>query len=132
MYFLDTNTCIYFLNGKFEKLKAKVLGTSPAQIKIPSVVKAELLFGAYKSKLRDSNLEKLEAFLQPFEVVSFGEQDSYQYASIRHLAEVSGKVVGPNDLLIASTVLLHRGILVTNNSKEFSAISGLVLENWAE
>lgn len=132
MFFLDTNTCIYYLNGKSENIKKCVLENSPLDIKIPSVVKAELLLGAYKSKKKESNLEKLEAFIQPFEIVSFDDRVSYEYASIRQKTEGAGKVVGPNDLLIASIVKFYQGILITNNIREFEVIKGLKLENWLE
>ena len=132
MYFLDTNTCIYFLNGTYESIKKKILDTSPVEIRIPSVVKAELLLGAYKSKKKDSNLEKLEAFIQPFEVTPFDDQVSYEYASIRKVTEETGKLVGPNDLLIAAIVKFHQGIIVTNNISEFSVVQGLQIENWVK
>jgi len=53
MYFLDTNTCIYFLNGKYQYIKKKILSTPPNEIAIPSIVKSELIFGAYKNKWVD-------------------------------------------------------------------------------
>lgn len=131
MYFLDANTCIYYLKGKFPNVKARILALSPDEIKIPSVVKAELLLGAYKSSQRESNLEKIEAFLKPFEIKPFDDLVSYVYAEIRGIAESSEKVVGPNDLLIAATTKFHNGVLVTNNTREFSMIDGLQLVNWA-
>ncbi|MFZ2633427.1 MAG: type II toxin-antitoxin system VapC family toxin [Desulfosalsimonadaceae bacterium] len=132
MYFLDTNTCIYFLNGTYQHIKKKILSTPPNEIAIPSVVKAELIFGAYKSKNRDGNLEKVEKFLEPFEIVSFNDMMTYVYADIRYKTETIGCNVGPNDLFIASIVKFHEGILVTNNEKEFKRIEGLEIENWAE
>ena len=77
MYFLDTNTCIYFLNGKYEHIKSKILSTPPNEISIPSIAKAELLLGAYKSKRRKENTEKVEKFLEPFEVVPFFDLITY-------------------------------------------------------
>ncbi len=130
MYFLDTNTCIYFLNGQSERIKNKILSTPPIEIKIPVIVKAELLLGAFKSAKRDGNTAKLEAFLQPFEVVGFSDQMLYTYADIRSKAEKAGKPVGPNDLLVAAIVILSQGILITNNITEFEHIDGLVAENW--
>ena len=132
MYFLDSNTCIYFLNGSSESIRKKVLSTPPVDIKIPSVVKAELLLGAYKSKTPQRTLEKLEEFLEPFEVHPFDDTTCYEYAAIRKQTEEEGKVVGPNDLLIASIVRFHHGILVTRNIKEFSRINDLIVENWWE
>lgn len=130
MYFLDTNTCIYFLNGKYESLRAKILSTPPNEISIPAIVKAELLLGAYKSQKKKENVEKVEKLLEPFEVVPFFDLISYVYADIRNETEKIGTNVGPNDLLIASIVKFHDGILVTNNVKEFARIKGLKIENW--
>lgn len=132
MYYLDTNTCIYFLNGKYESIRLKILSTSPNEIAIPSIVKAELLLGAYKSKNRKGNIEKVERFLEPFEIVSFDDVMTYVYADIRYKTEKRGKNVGPNDLFIAAIVKFNEGILVTNNDKEFSKIEGLKIENWVK
>jgi tRNA(fMet)-specific endonuclease VapC len=131
MYFLDTNTCIYFLNGKYAYIKSKILSTPPNQISIPSIVKAELLLGAYKSKKRKENTEKAERFLEPFEIAPFFDLVTYVYADIRNETEKKGENVGPNDLLIAAIVKFHDGILVTNNIKEFERIKGLKIDNWA-
>ena len=131
MYFLDTNTCIFFLNGSSPSIKDKLLSVSPYQIKISSIVKAELLLGAYKSRYKQNNLEKVEAFLEPFEIVPFDDQASYVYAEIRSKTEISGRNVGPNDLLIASVTLFYDGTLITNNVKEFKNIDGLKIEDWS-
>ena len=130
MYFLDANTCIYYLNGKYESIKRKIISTPPNQIIIPSLVKAELLLGVYKSKKRKENTEKLERFLEPFEIAPFFDLVTYVYAEIRNQVEKEGKSVGPNDLLIAAIVKFHEGVLVTNNVIEFKRIKGLKVENW--
>lgn len=132
MYFLDTNTCIYFLNGKYEFIKDKILSTPPNEIQIPAIVKAELLLGSYKSKKRKDNIEKVEKFLEPFEIIPFIDLITYTYAEIRSEMEIKGEVIGPNDMLIASIVKFHDGILITNNTKEFKRIKGLKLDNWAK
>jgi len=49
MYYLDTNICIYFLNGRYESIKAKILSTPANEIAIPSIVKAELLSAPIKA-----------------------------------------------------------------------------------
>ncbi|TXT43467.1 MAG: PilT protein domain-containing protein [Spirochaetes bacterium] len=130
MYYLDTNTCIYFLNGNYESVKVKILSTGPNEIAIPSIVKAELLFRAYKSINKKNNIEKIVKFLEPFEIVAFDDSMSQTYAEIRYKAEKIGEIVGPNDLFIAAIVKFREGTLVTNNDKEFRRIEGLKIENW--
>jgi tRNA(fMet)-specific endonuclease VapC len=41
-------------------------------------------------------------------------------------------IVGPNDLVIASTVLAHQGIMVTHNVREFRRIPALQVSDWTE
>ena len=132
MYFLDTNTCIYFLNGRSESIRKKILMTPPLEIAIPSIVKAELILGAYKGQFPDKTLEKLEKFLQPFEVVPFDDQAAYRYAEVRSKLEKEGRIIGPNDLIIAALALNHDAVLVTNNVIEFTRVEGLQIENWKE
>lgn len=130
MYFLDTNTCIYYINGKYESIRDRILSTPPVQIRIPAVVKAELLLGAYKSRNKTDTLKKLNIFLNAFEIESFSDDMTYIYADIRSNLEQNGNIIGANDLFIASTVMCRNGILVTNNIKEFARIKSLRIENW--
>lgn len=129
-YYLDTNTCIYFLNGSYLSVREKILNTSPDLIVIPSIVTAELVFGAYKSKKRDVTLNKVKEFLSPFEIIPFTDPMTYVYADIRSFLEKKGSPIGPNDLFIVATVLTNNGILVTHNTREFSRFAGLKIEDW--
>jgi len=131
-YFLDTNICIYFLKGTYPGLLSKIMSFQPADIKIPAIVKAELLYAVEKSSKRDENLNKVSAFLMPFEIAAFGDFAAVHYGQIKTSLKKSGTTIGPNDLLTAATVIAEKGILVTNNIKEFSRIPGLSLENWTE
>jgi len=75
-------------------------------------------------------LEKVEKFLQPFEIIPFEDQICYHYADIRSFLEHKSEIIGPNDLLIASIARFHNAILVTNNIKEFNRVPDLLTENW--
>jgi tRNA(fMet)-specific endonuclease VapC len=104
----------------------------PSQVKIPSMVRAELLHGAAKSAHPKRNHELVELFLTPFEVVAFDKEASAVYAQIRSNLERAGSIIGFNDLIIAATVMAHSGSLVSANVREFKRIQGLHLETWAE
>ena len=129
-YFLDTNTCIYYLKGSSPKIAGRLRRTSPNRIKIPAVVKAELLLGAQKSERRERVLESLGEFLMPFEVMPFGDESTSHYAEIREDLEHRGLPIGPNDLLIAATAVANGLTLVTANTDEFARVIGLSIENW--
>ncbi|MBI4605879.1 MAG: type II toxin-antitoxin system VapC family toxin [Planctomycetes bacterium] len=129
-YFLDTNTCIFALKGNRPALEHRFRSVSPADIKVPVIVEAELRFGAEKSRRKRETLSAIEVLLSAFEVVPFTCQATRHYAQIRADLERKGTPIGPNDLIVAATVLCAGGILVTNNVAEFERVSGLPIEDW--
>jgi tRNA(fMet)-specific endonuclease VapC len=128
--FLDTNICIYFLKGKFPLLLEQLKNKTPADIRIASIVKAELLLGAYKSNNPKKTEQKVTDFLLPFSIIPFDDEASIIYSKIRGSLEKRGQIIGPNDLILAATVLANDGIMVTNNEVEFRRIKELKIENW--
>jgi len=129
-WFLDTTTCVYFLKGIHPEVRTALLAKSPAQVVIPALVAAELLFGADRSAHPRRNEERVRAFLAPFTVAPFDADAAAHYAHIRAVTEHAGTLVGPNDLMIAATVLARHGILVTHNLREFRRVPGLRVESW--
>lgn len=132
MYFVDSNTCIYFMNGKYPSVREKFLAILPKEIKISAVVKSELLLGAFKSQTREKTTEKVERFLKPFEVVDFTNEMAYDYAELRKDLEKDGTPIGANDMFIAATALHERATLITHNIDEFSRVKGLKIVDWVE
>ena len=129
-YFLDTNIISYIIKGKYPKI-IEHLKRIPAQsIVIPSVVKAELEFGARNSGMYEKIIVPYMTFLEPFDVKDFDSDASYYYGLIRQELSEEGTPIGPNDLLIASTVMAHNGTLITHNTKEFTRIDDLRVEDW--
>jgi len=132
IYFLDTNICSYYLKGKYEKLFYKIQSQQPANLKIPSIVKAELYYGAEKGSNPDKTKKIIFDFLLPFEIIPFGNDESIVYSKIRAGLEKKGRIIGPNDLIIASIVIANNGVLITNNEKEFKNVSELKIQNWTK
>jgi tRNA(fMet)-specific endonuclease VapC len=132
MYFLDTNTCIYYLKGKYKSIEDNFKFVPRYEIKIPVIVKAELLYGIEKSKLKEENRKIYNRFIESLEITNFTDEALNHYAKIRVELEKNGNIIGANDLLIASIVLANNGILVTHNTKEFEKVSGLEIEDWVK
>jgi len=130
-YCLDTNTCIYHLNNSAPKLSERLEKMSFRDIKIPSMVAAELFYGAEKGAKREYNFKIIEAFLSLYEILHFDERAARVYAATRAELERRGQVIGGNDLVIAAIALSNDAVLVTHNIDEFSHVKGLKLEDWA-
>lgn len=130
MYLLDTNTCIHFMNGTSQAVKRRFQQCSPSEIAVCSVVKAELLFGARHSQRVEANLQKLKLFFAPLQSLPFDDRCAEEYAQIRADLTRQGKLIGPNDMLIAAIARAHDAILVTNNTHEFERVANLRLTDW--
>lgn len=132
MLLLDTNACITWMRGgntRFEHL-AMVRPLEMGGVSLCSVVRAELLFGAYRSARREENLKRTHSFLDGFRSFPFDDESALRHALIRSELAARGQLIGPNDLLIAATALAHGATLVTHNTAEFSRVPGLLLEDW--
>lgn len=130
MFLLDTNVCIRILNGSSPSVAARLQTTSPADVRLCAVVKAELVYGARRSGRVDQNLRLLRRFFQPIVSLPFDDRCAEEAAFIRLDLERSGRPVGPNDLLIAATARAHDLVLVTHNTREFGRVAGLRIEDW--
>ena len=129
-FLLDTDTCIYALNGS-ERVLERMLSHPPAAISVSVITEGELRLGASKSAAPIKTLRKLESFLRPLGRLEFNSDDSIAYGHVRAKLERAGKPIGPLDTLIGAHAVSRRLTLVTNNVREFSRIAGLSIENWA-
>ncbi|MDR3237821.1 MAG: type II toxin-antitoxin system VapC family toxin [Spirochaetia bacterium] len=129
MYYLDANICIYFLKGKYQPLQDKFRAISPNKIKIPAIVRGEIMVSVEKGA-KGITRELWNNFFDAFEIVAFDDVAAKQYSIIRADLEMNGKKIGPNDFIIAATVLVNNGILVTHNTNEFKRVPNLIIEDW--
>lgn len=132
IYLPDTNAWIRLLNPGKNLVKDRFLAADVSKIRLCSVVKAELYFGAMKSSRTNENLELLDALFVNFTSLAFDDDAARNYGQIRSELSRQGAPIGPNDLLIASIAIAHKAILVTHNTREFARVSDLKIEDWEE
>ncbi len=129
-WLLDTNACIRYLNGRAPVLRDQIDATEPSAIFVCSVVKAELYFGAGRSKNPQRTLAEQKRFLSRFMSLAFDDRAAEEYGRVRAELTLRGTPIGPNDLLIASIAISNDITLVSHNTAEFSRVTGLRLEDW--
>ena len=132
MYLLDTNACIRLLNRSSEPLVARLESKRPSEVRLCSIVKAELAYGARKSGRPAENLRVLREFFEAFRSLPFEDNCSEPYGRIREELERAGTPIGPYDLMIAATAIANDLTLVTNNTSEFGRVVGLRCEDWEQ
>lgn len=131
-YMLDTNICIYVIKHKPEKVLRKLQTIHPEDVCISSVTYAELVHGVEKSAAVEKNRLALSMLLANMEILDFDAQAADCYGKIRADLEKKGRPIGPLDMMIAGHGQSLGYTVVTNNVKEFSRVSALRIENWAE
>ncbi len=128
-YLLDTNTCIYFLNGN-ESLKKKFGEIGISSLSISNCVLAELYFGAYRSKKVEENVKHIELFKKNLTILSDSEESASLFGKIKAELRSKGTIIEDFDILIASIAISNNRILITNNTEHFERIEGLNIQNW--
>jgi len=130
MYLLDTNTCIFIMNGKAPQVLARLRSAIAKKIYISSITVAELQYGVYNSQNIERNRISLTEFIAPFSILNFDDDDAEEFGKIRSYLKQNGIMIGPYDMLIAAQAISKKLIFVTNNTGEFSRIKTLTMEDW--
>jgi tRNA(fMet)-specific endonuclease VapC len=107
--------------------KLKQLGEGAACVSV--IISAELPFGARRinSARVDSNILRI---LSVIPALPLEPPVDDVYAGVRSDLQAKGTVISPNDMLIAAHALTLDLTLVTANTREFSRVPGLRVENW--
>lgn len=132
-HLLDTNSWVNYLRrGTASKVTARLATAPQGSVFLCSVVLAELIYGALHSgpTHRAANLLRVATLRQDFVSLPFDDAAVEEYGKIREYLVALGTPIGPNDLMIASIALANQLTLVTHNTKEFSRVPGLALEDW--
>lgn len=130
-YLLDTDVLIELERRTPQALFAQV-SAHAGQLFVSSISVAELQFGVAKSRNPAHMREALEALLTQLNILDFTTQDAVHAGEIRESLRREGKPIGPNDMLIAAQALTRGLVMVTGNTREFSRVAGLRVENWLE
>ena len=129
MYFLDTNTISYLLEGNTAVLQEYLLARETDVIRVPDIVYYEVYRGLL---YRDSRklMKAFTAFSEELGIVSISRSDFEKAAVIYAELRKSGMTIDDDDILIAAMAVNHDAILVTHNTRHFSTIKDLRIETW--
>jgi len=130
-YLIDTNIIIYSLKNNVIVQENFIRNKNiPKSISI--ITYGELLYGAKKSMQVEKNLAVTYRIKELFTIISVDLPIIETFTDLKSKYGKVGIVIEDFDLLIAATALTNNQILVTNNTKHFDKIDGLVLENWSK
>lgn len=130
-YLLDTCICIYLLRGKYHE--DELIDEKGIQnCSISEITVAELKYGEAYARLKGGNKNKrqsIDNFLSAINIIPVSVAfDKYAHEKAR--LRMAGTPVQDFDLLIGTTAVAKRMVLVTENLADFKNITGIELENW--
>lgn len=130
-YLLDTNICIYCINSKPPIVIQRVNSEPASDIVICSITKAELLAGAALSKRPQGTRNEQLAFFTKYRSLPFDDAAAAYYGQIDARLKNIGTRIGPLDTQIAAIAMANDLTVVTHNTRHFSRIPMLRIEDWA-
>ncbi|MEK7413639.1 MAG: type II toxin-antitoxin system VapC family toxin [Planctomycetota bacterium] len=130
-YLVDTNTAIFFFNGKTNVINHWQSKT-PAEVKICAITLFELHVGSTTSSKPDVRLNHINTFLKYIDVLPIGPEEAAIAANLVGIHQKMGRPMGSLDSLIASAAVTHNLVLVTNNTKHFEHVPGLTCVDWTK
>jgi tRNA(fMet)-specific endonuclease VapC len=127
-YLLDADTVSYALRGQ-GRVAARLLEHPPSDVCISSITLAELRFGAETRKSQKLR-RAIRSFVKDVAVVPFDAAAAERFAEVAADLAASGTPIGAFDTLVAAQALSLRLTVVTNNTRHFTRVAGLKVENW--
>jgi tRNA(fMet)-specific endonuclease VapC len=120
-FLLDSNICIYLLEGLSDEARVRAEQCSPGEIVTSAIAYAEVMRGLDPSNERGT--ADVGAFFRIVEVVAFDGAAATRYSDVPFKR-------GRFDRLIAAHALALGLTLVTNNERDFGDVPDLAIENW--
>ncbi len=125
---LDTDTVSYALKGEGD-VGAHLVQRRPAELCMSSISLSELRFGADARRSRRLH-GLIDNFVASVRVAPFGGDEAAAFGKLASHLVRKGTPIGQFDTLIAAHALALGVTLVTNNTRHFSQVPKLRLENW--
>jgi tRNA(fMet)-specific endonuclease VapC len=126
---LDADTVSYALRGQ-GRVAARLLEHQPSGLCISAITLAELNFGA-QAKRSQKMHRAIRSFTKDVAVVAFDEASAERFGVVAAALSTRGQPIGLYDTLVAAQALALGVTIVTNNTRHFSRVPGLAVENWA-
>ncbi|HEX4693480.1 type II toxin-antitoxin system VapC family toxin [Sphingomonas sp.] len=120
-YLLDSNICIYLLEGLSEAARRRVEQHQPGELVTSAIAYAEVVRGLDLANAAAANL--VEALFRVVLIQPFDRAAANAYRTIPFKRGRFDRLIGAHALALDLT-------MVTNNEDDFRDIPGLRLENW--
>jgi len=128
-FMLDTNAASAAMRGT-AGLDQRLAQLDPSQWCISAVTRAEIRYGAALRPDATQLARRIEAFFEAAPTAPWDEVAADMHGRLRAELRRRGTPIGDFDEMIAAHALALGSVLVTDNTRHFERVDGLVIENW--
>ncbi|MDU7840788.1 MAG: type II toxin-antitoxin system VapC family toxin [Pantoea sp.] len=133
IYMLDTCICSFIMREQpdavLQRLAQAVLRNQ--RIVVSAITYSEMRFGATAPKASPRHIELVDAFCARLDAILPWDRAAVDATTdVKVALRLAGTPIGPNDTAIAGHAIAASAVLVTNNTREFERVPGLMLEDW--
>ena len=132
MYMLDTNAVIMAIRHPDWKVLPRIEQHIGGGVCISVITLGEMEYGARKSDDPEMTRLGLYQFLAGIPVMDFDSKAAQHFGDIYGDLDMRHMQIGDRDSLIAAHARSLGCTLVTNNTREFSRVKGLKIEDWSK
>jgi tRNA(fMet)-specific endonuclease VapC len=129
LYVLDTNTVSAALKGN-PALDRRLQDLPSARWCISAITRSELRFGIARRPEAVRLAQVVEAFLLLARTEAWNARAADVHGRLRARLASNGRRIGDFDEMIAAHAIALGAILVTDNTRHFSRVPDLRVENW--
>jgi tRNA(fMet)-specific endonuclease VapC len=121
LFLLDSNICIYLLEGRSDLTRDRLQECAPGEVITSSIVFAEVMRGIDRANA--GAIASADHFFQLIEPLPFDQAAAESYLRIPFRRGRFDRLIGAHALVLGVT-------LITANEADFSDIPGLKIEDW--
>ncbi len=132
MYLMDTNVLSELIKKRPNPIFLTNLGNTPADALFStSICIMELRYGALKRGNPQALWAKIEQhILSKIRILPFSYKEAIKAGELLYHLYSIGQTIGIEDIMIASIAICNGLTVVTANTKHFSRVPDLKIENW--
>lgn len=132
MYLLDTNILSELIKKRPNpSLLRHLQSRAPQDFFTSAICVLELRYGSALRHNFESFWARIEEqIISRVTVIPFGHEEALVAGDILSTLKKKGQLIGLEDILIGATALANRLTVVTGNTRHFTKIRGLSVENW--
>lgn len=129
LYMLDTNAASEAMRGH-PAFDARLQALAPGQWCISAITCSEIRYGVAKRPEAVRLHQIVSEFLRIVPILPWDAEAANRHGALRADLKARGKPIGDFDEMIAAHALATGAVVVTDNTRHFTRVPGLVIENW--